>query len=113
MPKRVLILGCTGSIGEQALDVIARSETLEIAGLAAGERWERALEQAREHNVEAVAIADPEAAALAKREHDGPLFAGEEGVRELIAATGADLVLNGIVGTAGLGPTIVALTEGI
>ncbi len=113
MPKRVLILGSTGSIGEQALDVIARSESLEIAGLAAGKKWERALEQAREHGVSAVAIADPRAAALAAPTHDGPLFAGEEGVRELIAASGADLVLNGIVGTAGLGPTIVALTEGI
>jgi 1-deoxy-D-xylulose-5-phosphate reductoisomerase len=113
MPKRVLILGCTGSIGEQALDVIARSETLEIAGLAAGARWERALEQAREHGVQAVAIADPEAAALARGQHGEPVYAGEEGVRELIASSGADLVLNGIVGTAGLGPTIVALTEGI
>ena len=41
------------------------------------------------------------------------MLAGEEGIRELIAASGADLVLNGIVGTAGLGPTIVALSEGI
>jgi len=113
MPKRVLILGCTGSIGEQALDVISRSDSLEIAGLAAGGRWERALEQAREHGVRAVAIADLEAAALAAPAHDGPVLAGEEGIRELIAGSQADLVLNGIVGTAGLGPTIVALTEGI
>ena len=43
----------------------------------------------------------------------GRVLAGEEGIRELIAASGADLVLNGIVGAAGLGPTIVALSEGI
>ncbi len=43
----------------------------------------------------------------------GRILAGEEGIRELIATSGADLVLNGIVGTAGLGPTIVTLSEGI
>ncbi len=113
MPRRVLILGCTGSIGEQALDVISRSDALELAGLAAGGRWQRAVEQAREHGVADLAIADPEGAALAEADHRGRVLAGEEGVRELIATSRADLVLNGIVGTAGLGPTIVALTEGI
>ncbi len=59
-----------------------------------------------------MAIADPAAAERGAAEHPGVL-AGEEGVRELIATSDADLVLNAITGSAGLGPTIVALTEGI
>ena len=60
-----------------------------------------------------VALADADAAERARAAWDGRVLAGEEGIRELIASSGADLVLNGIVGAAGLGPTIVALTEGI
>jgi 1-deoxy-D-xylulose-5-phosphate reductoisomerase len=64
--------------------------------------------------VKAVALSDPEAADRARAELDGVrVLAGDEGVRELIAATSPDLVLNAIVGTAGLGPSIVALTQGI
>ncbi len=111
--KKVLILGSTGSIGTQALEVIAASEELQVAGLAAGSGWELALRQAREFGVPAVAIADRDAAARAAESWNGRVLAGEEGVRELIASSGADLVLNGIVGAAGLASTVVALTEGI
>ena len=55
----------------------------------------------------------PRPRARARSAWDGRVLAGEEGIRELIAASGADLVLNGIVGAAGLGPTVVALSEGI
>ena len=111
--RKLVILGATGSIGEQALEVVAASDDLSVVGLAAGRRWERIVEQARDHGVPAVALADSEAAAAASQAWNGRVLTGEEGVRELIAASGADLVLNGIVGSAGLGPTIVALTEGI
>jgi 1-deoxy-D-xylulose-5-phosphate reductoisomerase len=113
VPKRVLILGSTGSIGEQALDVVARSGELQVAGLAANSGWQRTLEQARDHGVPAIALADKGAASAAAEQWNGRVLAGEEGIRELVATSGADLVLNGIVGTAGLGPTIVALSEGI
>ena len=114
MAKRVLILGSTGSIGEQALDVVASSAELELAGLSAATSWERLVAQARDTGVKAVAVSDSDAADRARAELDGVrVLAGDAGVRELIATTGADLVLNGIVGTAGLGPTIVALSEGI
>ncbi len=114
MAKRVLICGSTGSIGEQALDVVAGSAELELAGLSAATNWERLAAQARECGVSTVALSDPEAADRARAELDGTrVLAGDEGVRELIATSGADLVLNAIVGTAGLGPTIVALSEGI
>ena len=56
--KKVLILGSTGSIGTQALEVIAASGELQAVGLAAGSGWELTLEQAREHGVPAVALAD-------------------------------------------------------
>jgi 1-deoxy-D-xylulose-5-phosphate reductoisomerase len=111
--KRVLILGSTGSIGTQALEVIGASEELCVVGLAAGRGWETTVAQAREHGVDTIALADPDAAAQAAEAWDGRVLAGEEGVRELIAATEPDLVLNGIVGAAGLGSTVFALTAGI
>jgi 1-deoxy-D-xylulose-5-phosphate reductoisomerase len=111
--KRVLILGSTGSIGTQAIEVIAASDALQVAGLSADSNWEPLLEQAREHGVPAVALADADAAERAATEWGGQVLAGEAGVRELILASKPDLVLNAVVGAAGLGPTIVALTEGI
>src|SRR5436190_17820116 len=111
--RRLASLGATGSVGEQALEVVATSEELAVVGLAAARSWPRLVEQARDHGVPAIALTDAEAAAAAAREWNGRVLGGEEGVCELVADSGADLVLNGIVGSAGLGPTIVALTEGI
>jgi 1-deoxy-D-xylulose-5-phosphate reductoisomerase len=111
--KKLLILGSTGSIGTQALEIVAASDELEVVGLAAGSSWERVLAQAEEHGVRSVAFFDPEAAKRARGAWSGQVLAGEEGIRELIASSDADMVLNGIVGAAGLGPTIVALGEGI
>jgi 1-deoxy-D-xylulose-5-phosphate reductoisomerase len=112
--KRVLILGSTGSIGEQALDVIAQSRDLEVAGLSAARNVERICAQARAAGVPAIALSDPVAAAQATDELTGTeVLAGEEGVRTLIERTSPDLVLNAIVGVAGLGPTIAALSAGI
>jgi 1-deoxy-D-xylulose-5-phosphate reductoisomerase len=111
--KKVVILGSTGSIGEQALEVVSSSDQLSVVGLAAGSSWERVLEQARDHGVPVVALGDVAAAGSADGAWNGRVLAGQEGIRELIAASGADLVLNGMVGAAGLGPSIVALAEGI
>ena len=111
--KKLAILGSTGSIGTQALEIVAGSEELQVVGLAAGSSWERVLTQAREHGVPVVGLGEEEAAEQARSQWSGRVLSGEEGVRELIASSGADLVLNGMVGAAGLGPTIVALSEGI
>jgi 1-deoxy-D-xylulose-5-phosphate reductoisomerase len=111
--KKVVVLGATGSIGEQALEVVAGSDELSVVGLAADRSWEQLVAQARDHGVPAIALADSDAAAAATTAWNGRVLAGEEGIRELVATSGADLVLNGMVGSAGLGPTIVALTEGI
>jgi 1-deoxy-D-xylulose-5-phosphate reductoisomerase len=111
--RNVLILGSTGSIGTQALEVISASPELNVVGLAAGRGWETTVAQAGEHGVEVIALADRDAAARAGECWDGRVLSGEEGVRELIGAVEPDLVLNGIVGAAGLASTVVALTAGI
>ncbi len=111
--KRVLILGSTGSIGTQALEVIGAADGLQVAGLSADSSWERVLAQARDHGVPAVALADADSAERASAAWGGQVLAGEDGIRDLILASKPDLVLNAVVGAAGLGPTIVALTEGI
>ena len=111
--RKLVILGATGSIGEQALEVVAGSEELSVVGLAAGRRWQRLIARARDYGVPQVALADAGAATAARSEWSGRVLDGEEGIRELVATSGADLVLNGMVGSAGLGPTVVALSEGI
>jgi 1-deoxy-D-xylulose-5-phosphate reductoisomerase len=109
--RRILIVGSTGSIGTQALDVVERSDELEVAGLAAGSSWELLLEQAGRFGVDRLALADPDVAARAG-EH-AEVRGGPEGLVELIVETDCDLVLNALVGSAGLGPTVAALGEGI
>ena len=113
--RRLLILGSTGSIGTQALDVVGRAAgEFELVGLSAGTAHEALVEQAEEHGVRRIALSDGDAAARAAESWTGgEVLAGPEGLVRLVAESEADLVLNAIVGSAGLGPTIVALTEGI
>ncbi|MFZ2112159.1 MAG: 1-deoxy-D-xylulose-5-phosphate reductoisomerase [Solirubrobacteraceae bacterium] len=114
MAKRLLILGSTGSIGTQALDVLERSEELELIGLSAESSWETLVEQARAHGVRRVALADEQAARLAADAWpEGEVLSGAEGLVRLVVESGADLVLNALVGSAGLGPTVATLGEGI
>src|SRR4051794_18990021 len=112
--KRLLILGSTGSIGTQALDVVARAqEEFELVGLSAGTAHDALLAQAREHGVRRVALSDPDAAARAAEAWtDGEVLAGPPGLVRLVAESGADLVLNAIVGSAGPRPPPLALTPG-
>jgi 1-deoxy-D-xylulose-5-phosphate reductoisomerase len=113
-PKRLLILGSTGSIGTQALDVCSRSDELELVGLSAGRSWEALVEQARTHGVRRIALGDEHAAARASEAWtDGQVLAGAEGLVQLVVESGADLVLNALVGSVGLGPTVATLGEGI
>jgi 1-deoxy-D-xylulose-5-phosphate reductoisomerase len=112
--KRLLILGSTGSIGSQALDVCRGSDELELVGLSAESSWEPLVVQAREHGVGRIALADEHAAARAGETWtDGQVLAGAEGLVRLVVESGADLVLNALVGSAGLGPTVATLGEGI
>jgi 1-deoxy-D-xylulose-5-phosphate reductoisomerase len=113
--KRLLILGSTGSIGTQALDVCARShERFELVGLSAESSWEALVEQARTRGVRRIALADEHAAARASEAWtDGEVLGGAEGLVRLVVESGADLVLNALVGSAGLAPTVATLGEGI
>jgi 1-deoxy-D-xylulose-5-phosphate reductoisomerase len=115
VPRRVAILGSTGSIGLQALEVIAQpGSELSVVALSAAGSWEMLLEQARRHGVRRVAIADPDAAAQASEAWTGgEVLSGPDGVVRLIADCECDMVLNAIVGSAGLLPTVATLTEGI
>jgi len=111
--KRVAVLGSTGSIGTQALEIINGRDDLEAVGLSVGTSWQEAVVQARGCGARYIAIRDEEAARQAAEIFDGVILAGEAASRELIAACEPELLLNGIVGAAGLGPTIAALTAGI
>ena len=112
--RKLLILGSTGSIGVQALDVVARADDIEVVGLAAGSTWERLIAQASEFGVRRVHLHDEAAAQEAARAWPaGDVLSGAEGLVRLVAESQADLVLNGLVGSAGLAPTVAALAEGI
>ena len=112
--KRLLILGSTGSIGTQALDVCRGNQEFELVGLSAERSWEPLIEQAHAHGVTRIALADVDAAARASEAWtDGEVLAGPEGLVRLVVESRADLVLNALVGSAGLGPTVATLGEGM
>ncbi|MFB9745457.1 1-deoxy-D-xylulose-5-phosphate reductoisomerase [Pseudonocardia sulfidoxydans] len=114
-PRSVLVLGSTGSIGTQALDVVDHAAgRFTVAGLAAGGRDVGLLAaQARAHRVARVAVADRVAAAALRTELPGvDVLDGPDAATELTATTPADVVLNGITGSRGLGPTLAALAAG-
>jgi 1-deoxy-D-xylulose-5-phosphate reductoisomerase len=112
--KRLLVLGSTGSIGKQALDVCSREQGLSPIGLSAERSWEELVAQAREHDVRRIALVDEHAAARAAEAWtDGEVLSGAEGLVRLVVESGAELVLNALVGSAGLGPTVATLGEGI
>jgi 1-deoxy-D-xylulose-5-phosphate reductoisomerase len=114
MARRLLILGSTGSIGTQALDILAGDPELELVGLSAERSSDALIEQARAFGVTRIALADPDAGARAAEAWtDGDVLVGAEGLVRLVVESGADLVLNALVGSAGLGPTVATLGEGI
>src|SRR3954470_11495802 len=114
MPRRLLVLGSTGSIGTQALDIVGRSADLEVVGLSAQGSWEQLVEQAKTFGVDRIALADADAGARAAEAWtDGEVLVGPQGLVELVVGSGAELVLNALVGSAGLGPTVATLGEGI
>ena len=112
--KRLAILGSTGSIGEQTLDVVAEHpDQFGVVSLAAGRRVERLIEQARQFRPRVVSVSDPKevpdlAAALGD---DFEVVSGDPGL--IAAATEpSDLVVAGLVGSVGLQPTLAAIRAG-
>ncbi len=106
---RVLLLGSTGSIGTQALEVIAENpDRFQVVGLAArGGNTDLLAQQIRATGTTEVAVADPAAAAKL-----GVALAGPDAVTELVRRTEADVVLNALVGSLGLEPTLATLESG-
>ena len=113
--KRVLILGATGSIGVQALQVVAASADLTVVGLSCDRNVKLLLEQATALGVDDLAIADPAAAATAPAAlyPDLRVRVGAGGAAQMVREVEADLVLNAIVGFAGLESTLAALECGV
>jgi 1-deoxy-D-xylulose-5-phosphate reductoisomerase len=114
-PRSVLVLGSTGSIGTQALDVIRRNpDRFRVVGLAAGggdpTRLATLADQVAEFGVRAVAVSDP--AGAGQLPGNARVWTGPDAVVELIHATTADLVLNAITGSRGLLATLAALDTG-
>lgn len=100
--KRILVLGSTGSIGTQTLEVIAADPDMAVCGLSCGRRTERMLAQASEHGVRLTCAPDGRGS-----------VPWQPDLSELIERSAPDLVVNAIVGAAGLRPTLAALERGI
>ncbi len=114
MTDRLIILGSTGSIGTQALDV-ARKLGIKITALTANSRVDLLEEQAREFNPRMVALLDEKAASdlrVRLADTDIKVLSGIGGICECAREESADTVLNSIVGMAGLVPTLDAIDEG-
>ncbi len=113
--KRVIVLGSTGSIGVQALQVIAASTDLCVVGLSCDRNVALLLEQAMSLGVGSVAVADEEAAATvhAALYPELNVRSGPRAAAQLVREVEADLVLNAIVGFAGLESTLAALENGV
>jgi 1-deoxy-D-xylulose-5-phosphate reductoisomerase len=116
--KRISILGSTGSIGTQTLDIVSQyPEQFQVVGLAAGSNITLLAEQIRQFHPEIVAIRDPNLLDLLKEALTGlapfPIFVtGETGIVEVARYGDAQTVVTGIVGCAGLLPTIAAIEAG-
>ncbi len=111
--KELIILGSTGSIGTQSLEV-ARTHNIKVRALSAGSNDKLMELQAREFKPDIVALSDESAAArlkIALKDTDIKVLSGEEGVIETATYKG-DTVLSAIVGIAGLKPTLAAINEG-
>lgn len=110
----ISVLGSTGSVGEQALDV-ADKFGYQITALSANKNFLRVEEQARKFNVSSVAMADETAANELKiRLADTPIkiFSGENGICEMVSEDNAETVVNSIIGEAGLMPTLAVIENG-
>ena len=114
--KKIAILGSTGSIGTQTLDVIrAHSDELEVVALAAGSNKERLKEQIREFHPELVSLSDEKKAQELKQELAGEaveVVCGMDGLIEVAGIDSADVVVTAVVGMMGILPTMEAIRKG-
>lgn len=116
MAKKIVLLGSTGSIGTQSLDVI-RAQGYEVLALAAGRSVDKMLDQISQFAPKAVAMADEKAAEVLRTRLAGVtgaprVYSGKDGLVALARMEEADVVLNAVVGIAGLPATLAALQAG-
>lgn len=116
MAKKIVLLGSTGSIGTQSLDVI-RAQGYEVLALAAGRSVDKMLGQISQFAPKAVAMADEKAAEVLRTRLAGVtgaprVYSGKDGLVALARMEEADVVLNAVVGIAGLPATLAALQAG-
>lgn len=113
--KRLVLLGSTGSIGEQTLDVVSEfANRYEVTAMAAGRNVEKLAEQVRRFRPGLVSVADDEDAAELRTRLDGAdveIVTGAEGLAA-VATHPADMVVSGLVGAVGLAPTLAAIRAG-
>ncbi|MEO8086055.1 MAG: 1-deoxy-D-xylulose-5-phosphate reductoisomerase [Bacteroidota bacterium] len=116
MKKSIAILGSTGSIGTQALDVIAsHPENFSVEVLTSNSNAELLIEQSIKFQPNAVVIADEKKYEFVKTslaKHPIKVFAGEESLSQVMESDGIDMVLTAVVGFAGLKPTLAAINAG-
>lgn len=111
--QRIALLGSTGSIGVQTLDIVREnSDRFEVTTLTAHHNWQQLAQQAIEFNVDSVVIADPKhyndlSAALAS--YPIKVYAGDDAVAQVASDDNVDVVVNALVGYAGLLPTVAAV----
>ncbi|MCI8691906.1 MAG: 1-deoxy-D-xylulose-5-phosphate reductoisomerase [Lachnospiraceae bacterium] len=113
--KRIAILGSTGSIGTQTLEIVRSNPDLEVVGLAAGTNVDRMEEQIREFRPEAVCMWKEEAAAdlrVRVADLDVRILSGMEGLLEIASMPRSQVLVTGIVGMIGIRPTIAAIQAG-
>ena len=112
--KKIVVLGCTGSIGDTCFKVLENlGDGYEVVGLGGGRRVEKLIACARHWQPQKICVID--AAARKQVQNAMPrveVVCGEEGLCELATMPEADLVLNGLVGAVGLAPTLAALAQG-
>lgn len=116
MNQRIALLGSTGSIGEQTLDVVrTRGDMFEVAVLTAGSNWVRLAEQAIEFLPDAVVIADDRwygDLRLALEKYPIKVYAGADALEQMVRGGSADVVVNALVGYAGMMPSLAAVETG-
>lgn len=113
--RKITILGSTGSIGRQTLDVISSHPDLyQVEGLAAGNNTDLLLEQIKRFHPKKVSVADRSARDKLRIQIDAGIevYYGHDGLLELASATDADFVMNAVVGSQGLSPTLKAIEAG-
>lgn len=114
--KNIVLLGSTGSVGENAIRVAkALPKELRITGISVASNYARAIEQAKELGIRHIAVANKELAGACRTAapRGTHVYAGPEGLEELAALSGTNMVLSAIVGVAGLPPVMSALRHGI